>query len=1319
MIQDDTGYIWFGTANGLCRYDGYSFVEFCTTESGERNPYNNIGTLRLDHRNKLLWVRSATFNYSCYDLTKGHFVHYSGNCDARRTFERFTTEDNGIWMYEAQGGIRHVTYKDGTFTCQDYSQHDGTLPKGRINRIRIEDSGLIWVLTDRGLLRYNDKGTFDVLLDGRDFILANTWKDYTFFLTRGNTLFVFNKKGEYVREAEMPASLGSLDLVNGNIIWQDKWVIMTRKDVFTMDCRTMAFEKPKHLQMEYGIVLDHINGNYCVSDIHGALRFFTSTGEVRKLQLLNEESIDVSKKRNFSTILGPDGNYYIATYGSGLFIYHPTTQRIEHHTARDTYPILDTDYLTNIHRDTEGNIWIGQEEAGVVRLHRNYLKDYTILLPDVSRLDNKTNYITRLARTADGKILVGTKNQRHFLLDDNGMFSPIQTPSTKENYTDSLTDQWGRTWIATWEQGLLMVSKGRNGQRDTTSFLNQSISESRINVIKIDRNGMLWVATYHGIYVVDTKQSHITSASFRNFNVTDGLPTNDITCLLCASDGSLWAGGVGSGVMKCTLHEDSFKTHIVSTLQGLSNNNIHSLAEDHQGIIWVTADETIASVDPKSMKAVSHPVNTKLLNSLYSNNCALTLDDGRIMFGTHDGITVFTPQRKDTDHPYQTKAHITDLAVNGTSIYNNVGDEEKQFANGSISLPHDRNSIKLNFSSLDYANIGHTMYFFYLEGTEKTWREPSTQNSVEYSNLPPGNYVFHLKLDECGEETTLAITIHQPWYNTWWAWILYLIVIGTAGWLIYKHKREQFLLQQQMKLEKEVSNFRISFFTQIAHEFRTPLAIINGAIEKISESNTQRKTLQTARRASSRLLRLVNQLMEFRKINTNNMRLQVEEGDIITFVRDIYQDFWQMARQKDMTFSFTSSEKHSDIVFDRHLVDTIVYNLISNAIKYTPDKGSIIVKVSTERSIVTISVQDSGPGIDEQRQQQLFMPFMHGFASQGGMGIGLYTSHKMALAHKGDLTYQRSAALGGAQFTLTLPKDADCYAADEYRNTTAIEDDETRREEHESIIHEMLPLAMNDLRIAIIEDDLDMLEQIKSVVGVYFQVDGYTTGKEGYEHVRDQRPALLICDVMLPDMSGYDIVSQLKSDQATRNVPVIMLTALDDEQHQIKGYKAGADDYMVKPCNFQVLIARMAQLIKWNRTDDHDSAMGHTTEGAGEKVRDTDPILTNQADKRLLEQIDYIITRHLSDPNFNIDQMADLLHMGRTKLYGKVKELKGMPPNKLIVSERMRMAAALLLEGRLNISEIAYQVGFDAVSYFNRCFKQYYGMTPSQYKEQK
>ena len=648
------------------------------------------------------------------------------------------------------------------------------------------------------------------------------------------------------------------------------------------------------------------------------------------------------------------------------------------------------------------------------------------------------------------------------------------------------------------------------------------------------------------------------------------------------------------------------------------------------------------------------------------------------------------------------RAVITDLAINGISIYEA---ENEQFLTKAlnytreISLPHDKNSLNIHFSNFDYPHIQNAMYQYYLEGIDKTWRPMTSINHAEFSDLNPGSYTLHIRTrigsNQWSEETLLHITICQPWYNTVWAWCIYLLIISGAGVLYYRSWLRNFELNQQIALEKQMSDFRINFFTHISHEFRTPLAIIQSAVEKMmtkGEGYASKNTIYTLSRGTKRLQRLINQLMEFRKINTSNMKLNVEKGEIIGFVRSIYNDFYTVAKQKDISMSFTPWTSNHEMLFDQEKVETIVYNLLSNAVKYTPDKGIISVKLYLENNIVFFSVEDNGPGIKLEREADLFKPFMHGYASKGGMGIGLYTAHQMAEIHKGSLTYERSLDLGGSRFCLALPNDAGKYQPEDIIEKKAPDDHSIDKDEIEMIVKEMTPKAINNVTVMVIEDDPDMLEQIKSELSVYFHVETFMNGKTGYENIRKIKPALLISDIQLPEMIARAlqfVAMELKAKQqaeekAQQEKALGQETTLKENAPLEKAEQSS--------CGEVILVKPVKELKKNEPT-----------------------LLMSTLDKKFKDKLEAIVAQHIGDNNFNVDRLAELLCLGRTTVYNRTKSIMGVSPNIYIQNERLRIAAKLLLEGEYTVSEISEKVGFSDSTYFYKCFKNKFGIAPSKY----
>lgn len=648
------------------------------------------------------------------------------------------------------------------------------------------------------------------------------------------------------------------------------------------------------------------------------------------------------------------------------------------------------------------------------------------------------------------------------------------------------------------------------------------------------------------------------------------------------------------------------------------------------------------------------------------------------------------------------RAVITDLAINGISIYEA---ENEQFLTKAlnytreISLPHDKNSLNIHFSNFDYPHIQNAMYQYYLEGIDKTWRPMTSINHAEFSDLNPGSYTLHIRTrigsNQWSEETLLHITICQPWYNTVWAWCIYLLIICGVGVLYYRSWLRNFELNQQIALENQMSDFRINFFTHISHEFRTPLAIIQSAVEKMmtkGEGYASKNNINTLSRGTKRLQRLINQLMEFRKINTGNMKLNIEKGEIIGFVRAIYNDLYTVAKQKDVTMNFTPWTSNHEMLFDQEKVETIVYNLLSNAVKYTPDKGIISVKLYLENNIVFFSVEDNGPGIKPERKADLFKPFMHGYASKGGMGIGLYTAHQMAEIHKGSLTYERSKDLGGSRFCLALPNDAGKYQPEDIIEKKALDDHSIDKDEIEMIVKEMTPKAINNVTVMVIEDDPDMLDQIKSELSVYFHVETFMNGKTGYENIRKIKPALLISDIQLPEMIARAlqfVAMELKAKQQAEE-KAQQEKALGQETTLKKN--APLEKAEQSSCGEVILVKPVKELKKNEPT-----------------------LLMSTLDKKFKDKLEAIVAQHIGDNNFNVDRLAELLCLGRTTVYNRTKSIMGVSPNIYIQNERLRIAAKLLLEGEYTVSEISEKVGFSDSTYFYKCFKNKFGIAPSKY----
>lgn len=1389
ILQDKRGYLWFATTNGISRYDGYSFLNFNVLNSPlPKQVQASMGRINYDSKNDLLWATTSNFHIACYSMQGTRFLDYTGKRDYQRQYMHFRFDDGITWLYDKNEGIRRIEYAKGQFVCTDFNRQNGHAFADGITSLYLDARHHAWVISKDGL--YCLSGNQAQLKVKGKVVTGQRVDDKMAFFTNRGVFYLFDAQGKLLRKKDMKSLFPGNFAVDvkksrASICWNHKWILFTDKATFSLDIQTMEVTKPADWQMQDALLIEQSHGCSFVSSKKGDLIIFSPQGIYRRINLLEGVKDQGNRSRKYGIFAMSASRYVIVSYGNGAFVYDINMGVLDHINVKDERHLIHSDFLTSALVDRNGNIWISQDEGGLVCISKSFNSFMSYLYPSSSlQVGGNNNAVIRILYDARGIPHLVCKNKRKYpLLTPNlSIGAPSDIPygiytSFKDSrghfwegtrggglYVDGklclergkgdeitindiyciAEDKMGRIWLATirsaTDGGVMLTRYQGDVPLDVQRFLFTDPSQNSIHYFCMDSRGLLWLATSGGLSFVDTREKNVSLKSFHRFNMANGkFPCNDLIAVRCTSRGDIWVGGIGSGLIRCRYDagKDELTYTQYTTENGLGSDNVYSILEDPSGNIWAGTENGLARVDIRTGRIDNNVLNDDVQSNSYQENSALRLSGGRLLFGTNNGMVVVDPYEASIARVTTTlMPTITDVVIDGQSVYRMDEIEGMPSAWKCLNLNNNQNSITLSYSNFDYAEPGSSVYQYYLEGVDKDWNPVTNKNSVSYNALQPGNYVFHLRSmgrgNKWSKERTLKIHICEPWYNMWYSWVVYLLVVAIVGYYVVRNRKEKFQLNQKMKMEKQVNDFRINFFTHVTHEFRTPLAIIQSAVSKIMDEKTgavSRASVQTAVRGTKRLSRLVTQLMEFRKINSDGLRLQVLAGvDIVDFVRNIYQDFWYAAKQKDIVMNYQIFNKKYEMTFDRHIVETVVYNLLSNAVKYTPARGEVNVRIDADvaQNVLCIIVSDSGAGISEEQKKSLFQPFMHGYVSQGGMGIGLYVAKMMAETHHGSLAYRKSEKLGGAEFIFSIPLSDDGYTSEDYLDTMVLANNQTTEKDEQQLedIREMLPEALNNVTVAVIEDDPDMLDQIRTELAVFFKVVTYCNGKQGLEGVKTDRPALLVCDVMLPDMNGYDIVRQIKSLPDGYTLPVVMLTALNDEKHQIKGYKAGADDYMVKPCNFNLLVARIIQLITWSqnlpkaadlvKTETGESSVNSAVKNKSLKAPAAQ-IVEGVVDKNVLKNFEAFVAQHLSDPNFTIDSLTEMMHMGRTKLYGKVKELTGETPNKYIMRHRMMKAAELLLTGDYNVTDVCYKVGLEDISYFNKCFKSYYGVSPSKY----
>lgn len=1395
LVQDSDGYIWLGTTGGLCRFDGYQFVTFNTFNNpSEGNNTLHVGQVKFSDKGSSIWISTSSLLTACYQTKIGQFVDYTGFGGQYKLYSKRQETKNAILLYDTANGVRRITYSNGKFTATDYNTKNG-MPNNHAIKAIESSKNYTWIVTKKGFSIVDPLGRATIRDSKTEFKGGEAWGDYVMLIS-GNEVLKYNATGSNMRRFALPSPMGGFNTVTSTIAINGKLFIFTKEKVVVFDILTEEFSISRDLDVKGGRIQKSTANYTLIANKGSNLWIIDRDANVQKLNIVDEVHVSTEKTRIYTVAEDKDGLLYIATYGNGLFIYNPKTQEILGHYTTQKDGFFNNDYLQDILIDREGNIWVSSETAGLSCMSRdNSAESYYRMLThgDVGEWSNNIRSITwaekkdnvwlstkdnklynydlasgtislfkvlnapvfSTLRDSKGHMWIGTRGTGLFI-DDKQYTENDSTNLISNDIYKIIEDRNGRIWLATWQGGLHMSDNKEGQPLYFTHYLGNSYNERRQHDLCFGDDDDLWIATNNGLYVVNTKKKHITNSDFTNYNTQNGsLPTNEIVCLYFDKEShTLWAGTTGCGVIQIQI-DSNRKIKSIKTIDrsaGLANNIVKAILKDQNGLIWVSTEENLSRIEPKTGGVRTIHIGQSLQSNIFAENAAILTEDGRMIFGTGYGLAIVRPNPTKIHNTKNVNVCITELRINGTSVYNSPDMDAKQRAyasEGAIELTHKQNTITIFFSNFMYSQAGTAIYQYKMEGNDNDWLPATSLNYAEYSNMSPGEYVFRVRTLVDGkwiEGKSFSIIINQPLYNTWWAWLLYIIFTAIGGWYLYKLLKKNFKLQHEISLNKELSEFRLNFFTHVTHEFRTPLAIISNSMDALTEANTpqttQKAAIKSAKRGTNRMLRLVNELMEFRKLSIGGARLAVEKGNIVGFVRNIYQDLWTITQRKDIDMTFTPFAKEYQLTFDHAKIETIVFNIISNAVKYTPQKGQIAIKLllNEQDENISIVVEDSGKGISKEQEKELFHPFMHGLVSQGGIGIGLYSANEMAKLHHGEISYQRSAELGGAQFTITIPTNEDIYTADDYIQDLAIHTESYEDNNVvEEVIHSMHTESLNDINLTIIEDDTDMLEQISSVMSQYFHVTTYMNGEDGINGIMETKPDVIISDVMLPDTNGYEIVKKLRSEAAFINTPIIMLTALDDDRHQMKGYEAGADDYVTKPCNFRVLLARIVQLYTWAHKR-KQQAIATATEANNAAIQtniednevniipmesdtlkfpnlDTTPkqITISPLDKKFKETLEYIVAQHISEHDFTVDRLAALMQMGHTKFYGRMKDVMGVSPNKYLMNEKMRIAAELILEGKYSIAEVSFKVGFMDQSYFNKCFKQYFGCVPSKY----
>ena len=1374
LYQDSKGFLWLATLNGLSRYDGNSFLTF-RPEIGDKVSLadNRIYDLTED-KNGFLWISTTPELFSCYDLQRACFVDYTGTGALEKNYSSIFVAANGdVWLrHSGNGCLRMVHQKDRQMVSTEFKTERGNLPDNRVQFVNEDAGGRIWIGTQRGLVSVSD-GQYKVEDRLLHFTSSLAFKNDMYFLTVDGDIYCYQTTKQKLTKVGSLSAVAGKTSPTGNFLLNDKWVILTNTGVFNYDFNTRKISVDSGLNIRNGEVICDNHGDFWIYNHTGCVTYILAKNGARKeFQLIPEDKLGYIDYERYHIVHDSRGIIWISTYGNGLFAYDTTEDKLEHFLANiNDQSHISSDFLLYVMEDRAGGIWVSSEYSGLSRI--SVLNEGTSRIYSESReLFDRSNTIRMLTKMPDGDIWVGTRKGGLYTFDsnlhskmsnqyfhsniyaiaednqgemwvgtrgnglkigDSWYRNEVSDPaSLSENNVFSLfRDRKDRMWIGTFGGGLELAEPTTDGKYKFRHFLQQKFGLRMVRVIEEDDNGMIWVGTSEGVCIFHPDSLIADSDDYHLFNYTNGtFCSNEIRCIYRDTKGRMWVGTSGSGLNLCEPEDNyrSLKYEHYGTSEGLVNDVIQSILGDNNGNLWVATEYGISKFNPTNHSFENYFFSSYTLGNVYSENSACVGVDGKLLFGTNYGLLVIDPDKIQDSETFSPVV-FTDLHVNGTQINPTMEDsplKQSLAYSDEITLKYFQNSFLIDFSTFDYSDSGRTKYMYWLENYDKGWSTPSPLNFASFKYLNPGTYVLHVK--SCNgagvwneSETTLKIVIVPPFWKTNWAMLGYVLLLIVTLYFTFRIVRNFNSLRNRINVEKQLTEYKLVFFTNISHEFRTPLTLIQGALEKIQRvADIPRDLihpLKTMDKSTQRMLRLINQLLEFRKMQNNKLALSLEETDVIAFLYEIFLSFGDVAEQKNMNFRFIPSIPSYKMFLDKGNLDKVTYNLLSNAFKYTPSNGTIILSVTVDEVKKTLQIQvaDTGVGIPKEKQNELFKRFMQSSFSGDSIGVGLHLSYELVQVHKGTIEYKDNDG-GGSVFTVCIPTDKSVYSEKDFLIPGNVLLKEAGGQAHHLLeLSEELPEPekiaepLNKRKVLIIEDDNDIREFLKEEVGVYFEVEVAADGTSGFEKARTYDADLIICDVLMPGMTGFEVTKKLKSDFATSHIPIILLTALNSPEKHLEGIEAGADAYIAKPFSIKLLLARVFRLI-----EQRDKLREKFSSEPG-IVRAA--VCSTDRDKEFADRLAVVLEQNLSRPEFSIDEFAQLMKLGRTVFYRKLRGVTGYSPNEYLRVVRMKKAAELLLSGEnLTVAEVAYKVGISDPFYFSKCFKTQFGVAPSVYQ---
>ncbi|MBF4484973.1 MULTISPECIES: two-component regulator propeller domain-containing protein [unclassified Flavobacterium] len=1311
--QDKFGQMWFGTRDGLNKYDGSKFTVFRNDVTNKHSISNNdILSIEEDNTGKI-WV--GTYNgLNCYDPVSNTFTRYL------HTKNNHTISSNAIWSIKEIGdemwfgtskGLTIYNQKSKLFTSIFHSDTDPTtVPSNNIITILKTKKGEIWIGTTKGLCKLVRRKNGD--LSFKNFPLNHT------------------------------------DLLNVQAISEDLsgnlWVGTKNKGLLKFDKTSNTFvsflsdDKYREINTDIRSLAFDNQGSLWI----GAYDGIYILGKDKSVQKINSSNNSNGIDKVKSIYMDRKGSVWIGCYYKGVNIWDISNVNFSNYNQNSKKISMSFDVVSSIIADKNQNIYFGTEGGGITIYNRN-----TEATSYINSKSGQTIKNDIKSMCLSGNILwIGTfskglsaYNITSKQIQDNRISAELNLLLRESGVYSIKAEGNDILWIGTFGKGLIrynMISKTFEVVGNDNTKANY-LTNNIVRTILVDQKKGVWVGTQNGLNYIPLNNFAPNTYSIKHyFFDSASLSGDDILTLFQDSQKKIWVGTKAKGLH----YFDGKKFNKINLRIGNTViTSIHSILEDDGKNLWISTNQGIIKYSTILKTVVIYDQKDGLASNEFNDNSALKLSSNQFYFGSPSGATYFDA-KKISLNTYAPQVLITNLKIKNQSIHPNdsVGILERSIGyTKTITLDYDKANFSIDFAIPNYIRSKNNQYSYRLVGLENNWTTTKSTEAI-FAIQNPGTYTFEVRGSNNDGvwnkvPTTLTVIVKPAPWRSIWAFLLYGIVIGLGLYGLIWIMKSKARLKQKLELEyletkriEENNIAKLDFFTNISHEFRTPLTLILGPLQQIlanyNGTNEMYKKLLVIEGSANHLLSLINRLMDFRKLENHQVTLESAEGNIVKFTREIFLSFIEYAKDGGYNYTFESSQEEILVYFDRYKLERVFYNLISNAFRYTPKGGNIHLKISHDKENLFIAIEDSGVGIAPEHIDKIFDLFfevpMHNNVQKNynkGTGIGLSIVKNIVKLHKGDIEVTNKETQG-VVFKVTLPLGRAHLLDNEIITDFKISDDidqYTAQLEKTEITEpeDIDDFVVNDEKqtILIVEDHKVLRSFMKNLLKEDYNIIEAENGKVAFEKALQNVPSLIISDVIMPEMVGTELCSKIKENLKTSHIPVILLTSRTSLVYKFEGLESGADDYISKPFNLIEFKLRVKNLL-------------NSTERLKNKFSSDDnfipsEITVSSLDEDLLKKAFKIVEENISNEQFDIPFFCTELGVSRTMLFLKIKAWTNFTPNEFIHEIRLKRAAQLLEQNKLNISEISYKVGFNNPKYFSKCFQKKYGETPTQFAD--